>query len=129
MPGPCCTRLPAAPEMFPPKTTLSERAKASVPLLIVTFPAMLPVVPPLPTCSVPPLTVEPAQVFHAAQRQRVRALLDHAARAADVAGEAHIVGTGEGQRAGVDRHVAGDAAGRAAVADCSVPLSIVVPPP
>ena len=35
--------------------TLSERAKLSVPLLlIVTLPAMLPVVPPLPICSVPP---------------------------------------------------------------------------
>ena len=56
---PCLTKLPGAAETLPPKLTLSEREKASVPLLIATFPAILPDVPPPPIFNVPPLIVVP----------------------------------------------------------------------
>ena len=46
------------PETVPAKVTRSERLKASVPLL-ATLPAMLPVVPPAPICSVPAAMVVP----------------------------------------------------------------------
>lgn len=50
-PTPVCVTAPL-PEITPPKLALSDRLKASVPLL-ATSPAMLPLVPPLPICSVP----------------------------------------------------------------------------
>ena len=57
MPVPICLTAPA-PEIAPLKVAVSERLKASVPLF-VTPPAMLPEVPPLPSCSVPPEIVVP----------------------------------------------------------------------
>jgi hypothetical protein len=47
-----------APEMTPSKVSASERLKASAALL-VTLPMMEPLVPPLPSCSVPALIVVP----------------------------------------------------------------------
>ena len=47
--------------MAPLKLVSSARAKASVPLLTVTAPAMKPVAPPLPICNVPPLMIVPPQ--------------------------------------------------------------------
>ena len=47
------------PEIVPPKTTVSERLIAKVALLL-TSPTIEPVVPPLPSCSVPAeMTVPP----------------------------------------------------------------------
>ena len=57
MPVPAWVSEPV-PVMTPAKVMLSERLKASTPLS-VTLPAIEPVVPPLPTCSVPALIVVP----------------------------------------------------------------------
>ena len=54
---PSCTKLPV-PLITPAKVTESLRSKARVPLS-VTLPVMLPLVPPLPSCSVPALIVVP----------------------------------------------------------------------
>jgi hypothetical protein len=59
VPAPDCTKLPV-PLTTPPKVTASLRSKANVPLS-VTFPVMLPVAPPLPSCSVPALMVVPPE--------------------------------------------------------------------
>ena len=112
---PCCRRLVS-----------SERAKANVPLLIVTLPAMLPVVPPLPTCSVPPLSSSRCRGVRAGQHQRVRSLLDDAARCAgDVPAKSHIVRTRKSQH-GVVRNVALQRAVVPPLPICSVPALIVV---
>ena len=47
-----------APEIAPLKFTVSERLKASMPLLD-TPPEMPPEMPPLPSCNVPPEIVVP----------------------------------------------------------------------
>jgi hypothetical protein len=44
--------------MTPPKVTVSERLMAKMPLS-ATSPMIEPAVPPLPSCSVPPLMVVP----------------------------------------------------------------------
>ena len=57
MPVPIWLTTPA-PAMAPLKVTVSDRLNASVPLF-VTPPEMSPEVPPLPSCSVPPVMVVP----------------------------------------------------------------------
>ena len=59
MPLPFCVSAPA-PEMSPAKVTRSVRLKERVaPAATATSPLMLPVVAPLPICSVPAETVVP----------------------------------------------------------------------
>ena len=57
VPLPCCTKLPI-PLIAPLKVRVSLRSKAKVPLS-TTFPARLPVLPPLPSWSVPAFMVVP----------------------------------------------------------------------
>ena len=57
VPLPACTKAPA-PVTTPPKVTESLRPNAKVPLFVI-LPTMLPVVPPLPICSVHALMVVP----------------------------------------------------------------------
>ncbi len=52
-PEPICSIAPA-PEITPPKVSASERSKANTPAL-ATSPTIEPVVPPAPSCKVPPL--------------------------------------------------------------------------
>ena len=51
IPVPACTRAPV-PEIVPAKATSSDRSKRSVPPL-TTSPAIDPMAPPSPICSVP----------------------------------------------------------------------------
>jgi len=55
VPVPFCWN-PPVPDMTPPKLKVSDRLMAKMPLLI-TLPAIDPVVPPLPSCNVPALIV------------------------------------------------------------------------
>ncbi len=81
------------------------------------LPAMLPVVPPLPICSVPAADRRAAGIgVGAGQDERAGAGLGHRAGAADHAGIGERVAAVEDERAVVD-DVAGDAAGGAAVAE------------
>jgi hypothetical protein len=57
VPVPICANAPP-PEMTPPKEYVSERLMAKMPLS-TTLPVSEPVVPPLPSCSVPPVMVVP----------------------------------------------------------------------
>ena len=57
VPGPSSSR-PPLPLMSPAKATSSERLKASTPLFS-TLPAIMPVVPPSPSCRVPPEMIVP----------------------------------------------------------------------
>ena len=57
VPGPACTK-PPVPEMALPNVNVSERLMAKVPL-VTTSPAIDPLAPPLPSCSVPALMVVP----------------------------------------------------------------------
>jgi hypothetical protein len=57
VPAPICVTRPV-PEMTPAKLRALERLKTSVPLS-TTSPVIEPVVPPLPSCRVPPEMVVP----------------------------------------------------------------------
>jgi len=72
--------------MTPSKATVSLRSNARTPLLR-TFPLILPLVPPLPTCSEPALIVVPPVTIAAGQDCGPGPNLHDAACAADCPGK------------------------------------------
>ena len=107
--------------------------------LFVTGPGpSVPVVPPLPTCSVPAVTTVPPRIgVRRVEGHRAAALHGHAARAADAGGAAGGVAEGVGLGVVVEGHAVGRDAARlgdhrgaagGVVEDDGLPVAYLVPP-